>query len=92
MNCTWSTEEDCLGGDPLSIMIQLNENANYDESGTEDKIPNFQYKHADWEAFLAFLIYVSIHTIENDDVHVFYSHCIKRILLAAKHSIPKSMS
>ena len=92
MNCTWSTEEDCLGSDHLPVIIQLNENTKDDELDTEDKIPKFQYKHADWEAFQAFLISSDIHTIENDDVNMLYSNFIKTILVAAEHSIPKIKS
>ena len=92
MNCAWSTAEDCLGSDHLPVIIQLNENTKDDELDTEDKIPKFQYKHADWEAFQAFLISSNIHTIENDDVNIFYSNFIKTILLAAEHSIPKIKS
>ena len=92
VNCTWTTEEDCLGSDHLPVIIQLNENTNDDELGTEDTILKFQYKHADWESFQAFLIPCNIHTIENDDINMFYSNFIKTILLAADHSIPKIKS
>ena len=50
------TEEDCLGSDHLPIIIELNENIKDEESEDEDKIPKFKYKHADWEAYQAFLM------------------------------------
>ena len=62
MNCTWYTEEDCLGSDHLPIIIELNENIKGDESEDEDKIPKFKYKHADWEAYQAFLISCLLYT------------------------------
>ena len=49
VNCTWYTEEDCLGSDHLPIVIELNENIKDAESEDEDKTHKFQYKHADWE-------------------------------------------
>ena len=49
MNCTWYTEEDCLGSDHLPIIKELNENIKDDEPEEEDKTHKFQYKHADWE-------------------------------------------
>ena len=55
MNCTWYTE-DCLGSDHLPITIEVNENIKDDEPEDEDKIPKLQYKHADWEAYQAFLL------------------------------------
>ena len=56
VNSTWYTEEDCLGGDHLPIIIEWNENIKDDEPEDEDKIPKFKYKHADWEAYQAFLL------------------------------------
>ena len=50
------TEEDCLGSDHLPIIIELNENIKDEESEDEDKIPKSKYKHADWEAYQAFLM------------------------------------
>ena len=46
VNCTWYTEEDCLGSDHLPTISELNENIKDDESEDEDKIPKFKYKHA----------------------------------------------
>ena len=51
VNCTWYTEEDCLGSDHLPIIIDLNKNVKDDESDNENKIPKFWFKHAIWEAF-----------------------------------------
>ena len=45
MNCTWYTEEVCLGSDHLSIIIKFNENIKDDEPEYEDKIPKLKYKH-----------------------------------------------
>ena len=41
VNCTWYTEEDCLGSDHLPIIIDLNKNVKDDESDNENKIPKF---------------------------------------------------
>ena len=89
VNCTWYTEEDCLGSDHLSIIIELNENIKDDESEDEDKIPKFKYKHADWEAYQAFLISSDINSIINEDINMYYSNFTKIILLAAEQSIPR---
>ena len=45
-----------LGSDYFPIIIELNENIKDDEPEDEDEIPKFQYKHADWEAYQAFLL------------------------------------
>ena len=65
MNCTRYTEEDCLGSDHLPIITELNENIKDDEPEDEDKIPKFKYKHADWEAYQAFLISSDINFVIN---------------------------
>ena len=82
-------EEDCLGTDHLSIIIELNENTKDDESEDEDKIPKFKYKHADWEAYQAFLLSSDINSIINEDINMYYSNSTKTILLAAEQSIPR---
>ena len=61
----------------------------YDESEDEDKIPKFQYKHADWEAYQAFLLSSDINSIINEDINMYYSYFTKTILLAAEQSIPR---
>ena len=78
VNCTWYTEEDCLGSDHLPIIIELNKNIKDD-----DKIPKFQYKHADWEAYQAFILSSDINSIINEDINMYYSNFTKTILLAA---------
>ena len=50
----------------------------------------FQYKHADWEAYQAFLLSSDINSLVNDDIDIFYSNFTKTILLAAEHSIPRN--
>ena len=89
VNCTWYTENDCLGSDHLPIIIELNENIKDDESEDVDKIPKFQYKHADWEAYQAFLLSSDINSIINEDIDMYYSNFTKTILLAAEQSIPR---
>ena len=89
VNCTWYTEEDCLGSDHLPIIIELNENIKGEEREDEDKIPNFQYKHADWEAYQAFLLSSDINSIINEDIDMYYSNFTKTILLAPEQSIPR---
>ena len=89
VNCTWYTEEDCLGSDHLPIITELNENIKDDETDDEDTISKFQYKHADWEAYQAFLLSSDINSIVNEDLDIFYSNCTKTILLAAEHSNPR---
>ena len=89
VNCTWYTEEDCLGSDHLPIIIELNENIKDDEPEDEDKIPKFRYKHAHWEAYQAFLISSDINSIINEDINMYYSNFTKTILLAAEQSIPR---
>ena len=37
VNCTWDTEEDCMGSDRLPIITELNENIKDDESEDEEK-------------------------------------------------------
>ena len=49
VNCTWYTEEDCLGSDHVTIIKELNENIKDAEPEDEDKTPKFQYKHDNWE-------------------------------------------
>ena len=71
VNCTWYTEEDWLGSDHLPIIIELNENIK-DEPEDEDKIPEFKYKHADWEAYQAFLLSSDINSINNEDINMHY--------------------
>ena len=87
MNCTWYTEEVCLGSDHLSIIIDLNENIKNDEPEYEHKIPKLKYKHADWEAYQAFLLSSDINSIINEDINMYYSDFTKTILLAAEQSI-----
>ena len=89
VNCTWYTEEDCLGSDHLHIIIELNENIKQDEPEDEDKIPKFKYKHADWEAYQAFLLSSDINSIVNEDINMYYSNFTKTILLSAEQSIPR---
>ena len=89
VNCTWYSEEDCLGSDHLPIIIELNENIKDDEPEDEDKIPKYKYKHADWEAYQAFLISSDINSIINEDINMYYSNFTKTILLAAEQSIPR---
>ena len=67
----------------------LNENIKDDEPEDEDKIPKFKYKHADWEAYRAFLISSDINSITNEDIHMYYSNFTKTVLLAAEQSIPR---
>ena len=88
MNSTWYTEEDCLRSDHLSIIIELNANIKEDEPEDEDTIPKFQYKHADWEAYQAFLLSSDINSII--DINMYYSNFTKRILLAAEQAIPRN--
>ena len=40
LNCTWYTEEDCLGSDHLHIIIELNENIKHDEPEDEINFPS----------------------------------------------------
>ena len=89
VNCTWYTEEDCLGSDHLPIIIELNENIKDDEWEDEDKIPKFKYKHADWEAYQAFLLSSDINSIVNEDINMYCSNFTKTILLASEQSIPR---
>ena len=89
MNCTWDTEEDCLGSNHLLITVELNENVKDDEPEDKDKIPKFQYKHADWDAYQAFLLSSDLNSIVNEDINMYYSNFTKTILLAAEHSIPE---
>ena len=90
VNCTWYTEEDCLGSDHLPIIIELNENIKDDESEVEDNIPKFKYKHADLEAYHAFLLSFDIYSIINEDINMYYrDNFTKTILLAAEQSIPR---
>ena len=89
VNCTWYTEEDCRGSDHLPIITELNENTEDDESEDEDKIPKFQYKHAEWEAYQAFLLSSDINSIINEDINMYCSYFTKTILLAAEQSIPR---
>ena len=86
VNCTWYTEEDCLGSDHLPIIIELNENIKDDEPEDENTIYKFQHKHAYWEAYQAFLLSSDINSIVNEHRDIFYSICTKTILLAAEHS------
>ena len=72
VNCTWYTE-DCLGSDHLPILTELNENIKDDEPEDEEKIPKFKYKHADWEAYQAFLISSDINSIINEDINMYYT-------------------
>ena len=37
----------------------------------------FQYKHADWEAYQAFLLSSDINSLVNDDIDIFYSNFTK---------------
>ena len=37
-------------------------------------ISKFQYKHADWEAYQAFLLSSDINSVVNDDMDIFYSN------------------
>jgi len=89
VNCAWYTEEDCLGSKHLPIIIELYENIKDDEPEDQDFFSNFQYKHADREAYQPFILSSDINCIVNDDIHIFYSNFTKTILLAAANSIPR---
>ena len=88
VNCTWHTEEDCLGSDHLPIMIELSENIKDDESNYEDKIPNFSWKHADLEVVQAFHLSSNINSTVNEDLSIYCWNFTKIILLAAEHTTP----
>ena len=90
VNCTWYTEDDCLGSDHLLVIIELNDNIKDDEPEDEENISKFQYKHADWEAYQAFLISSDTNSIVNGDIDIFYSNFTKTTLLAAENSIPRT--
>ena len=68
VNCTWDTEEDCLGSDHLPIIIELNEIVKDDEPEDKVKIPKFQCKHANWEVYQAFLLSSDINSVVNEDI------------------------
>ena len=86
VNCTWHTEEDCLGSDHLPIMIELSENIKDDESDNEDKTLNCSYKHTDLEVVQAFLLSSNINSIVNEDLSIYCSNFTKIILLAAEYN------
>ena len=89
VKCKWFTEDDCLGSDHLPITIVFNDDINNEVTDIEDKIPKFNYKLANWDAFQAYLALYDTSFVDNDDVNLVHTNFCKVVLLAAVLSIPK---
>jgi ribonuclease HI/exonuclease III len=90
VNCTWCVYDDSLGSDHLPIIINLNEEI-VDDDPSEDIIPKFSYKKANWEAYQSFLSSFDLDSFISIDLDVddFYAKFTSKVIQAAEFSIPK---
>ena len=92
IDSTWDTLTDTLGSDHVPIRIELRiKNAssnNYTESN--DAIPKYSYKKANWDKFRKIITSQTFHTdkIDKSDVNYLYSVFQENIIQAANQSIP----
>ena len=88
VNTSWCVGDDSLGSDHLPITIKINESI-VSENYTEDRIPKFYYKQANWEDYKKHLNSCDISTFEHLHTEEFYQKLTFNILQAADLSIPK---
>ena len=91
--CSWETYGDSLGSDHLPIMISLTltNKSNQTPDRTEDIIPKYNYKKADWNKFQTVIASHDLQNTlnENDDINKVYSTFKELVIRAADLSIPK---
>ena len=92
LDSSWYTIPDTLGSDHIPIVINLKEERQKCIN-QEDKVPKYQYKKADWDAFKFFLTCSANeyeqNIINSSTVDEMYDYFVKGVLSAAEKSIPK---
>ena len=90
--CEWNTLDDTLNSDHLPIVTNLYIKNKYCTDPSEDKIPKYNYKLADWIKFSSLLATcsLSVNDVDGYDVETAYTEFTKTVLWAADNSIPRS--
>ena len=89
--CSWSPWSDTLNSDHLPIIISLDKSHSNSKEKTDNKIPKFKYKFANWDKFSFNLSYININdnVINVNSVDDLYSIFRNHLINSAKDAIPQ---
>ena len=90
--CNWKTLDDPLNSDHLPIITCFNNVKPMPSDQTENKIPKFNYKLADWDKFSLSLSTFHIDDIDDKSIDNLYTIFTTSVISAASEAIPKIKS
>ena len=88
--CSWSPWGDTLNSDHFPLLLTIEKEDSHPVDFSEDKIPKFNYKNADWEKYYNILLQFHFDDThwENHTVDKLYTIFHETIIQAASNSIP----